>query len=169
MVIWYHCLMVVASSFPRIDIRLLDFRENAVVWSWSNAKEMNQKSITDAIVIEENNSICVVDAKKCLGFIDLRDTTKSVGWRERCTSSRTGSCFPKLAFHEGQLLSSMNDTISVYCGSNWIETSQLQRSPGGPICDFSIGVDRLFVLHREEDVFDVWETPPYVHYMIFHI
>ena len=27
------------------------------------------------------------------------------------------------------------------------------------ISDIVVGVDRLFVLYNEEDVFDVWETP----------
>ncbi|KAI8018093.1 BTB/POZ domain-containing protein [Camellia lanceoleosa] len=33
-------------------------------------------------------------------------------------------------------------------------------SYGGSICDFSVGGDRLFALHSEENVFDIWETPP---------
>ncbi|RWW71197.1 hypothetical protein BHE74_00021076 [Ensete ventricosum] len=33
-------------------------------------------------------------------------------------------------------------------------------SYGGSIYDFSIGGDRLYALHSEEKVFDVWETPP---------
>jgi hypothetical protein len=36
----------------------------------------------------------------------------------------------------------------------------LRGGQGGAICDFSIGGDRLFALHSEENVFDVWETPP---------
>uniref|UniRef100_A0A3Q7J3F3 At2g24240-like C-terminal beta-propeller domain-containing protein n=1 Tax=Solanum lycopersicum TaxID=4081 RepID=A0A3Q7J3F3_SOLLC len=52
--------------------------------------------------------------------------------------------------------------FSVNCGSDWVPTSQLQRSHGGWIRDFSIGGDRLFALHRYKDIFDVWETPrPY--------
>ncbi|XP_055801776.1 BTB/POZ domain-containing protein At4g30940-like [Solanum dulcamara] len=42
-------------------------------------------------------------------------------------------CYPKLAFHEGKLFSSYGDTISVYCGSHWVPTSQLQQIHGGPI------------------------------------
>ena len=69
-------------------------------------------------------------------------------------------CYPKLALHEGQLFSSMNDCVSVFCGPDWVLTSRLRRSYGGSICDFSIGGDRLFALHSEENVFDIWETPP---------
>ncbi|KAF3633619.1 BTB/POZ domain-containing protein [Capsicum annuum] len=68
-------------------------------------------------------------------------------------------CYPKLAFHEGQFFSSMNDTISVHCGSDWVPTSQFQQSRGGPIWGFSIGGARLFALHRNEYVLDVWDAP----------
>ncbi|CAK8569129.1 unnamed protein product [Lathyrus sativus] len=47
----------------------------------------------------------------------------------------------------------------VWCWSEWVLTSRLRRSYGGSICDFSIGGDRLFALHSEENVFDIWETP----------
>ncbi|KAH0774395.1 hypothetical protein KY290_011532 [Solanum tuberosum] len=47
----------------------------------------------------------------------------------------------------------------VYCGSDWVPTSQLQQSHGGWIRDFSIGGDRLFALHWINDISDVWETP----------
>ncbi|GJN02425.1 hypothetical protein PR202_ga19775 [Eleusine coracana subsp. coracana] len=70
------------------------------------------------------------------------------------------SCYPRLATHGGQLFSSMNDSVSVFSGPEFVLTSTLRRSHGGAICDFSIGGDRLFVLHNEENVFDVWETPP---------
>ena len=51
-------------------------------------------------------------------------------------------------------------SISVFSGPEHVLTSTLRRSYGGAICDFSIGGDRLFALHNEENVFDVWETPP---------
>ncbi|GFS31473.1 BTB/POZ domain with WD40/YVTN repeat-like protein [Actinidia rufa] len=69
-------------------------------------------------------------------------------------------CYPKLALYDGQLFSSMNDSISVFSGPDWVLTSRLRRSYGGSICDFSIGGDRLFALHSEENVFDIWEAPP---------
>ena len=40
-------------------------------------------------------------------------------------------CYPKLALHGGQLFSSMNDCISVFCGPEWVLTSRLRRSYGG--------------------------------------
>ncbi|XP_009587033.1 BTB/POZ domain-containing protein At4g30940-like [Nicotiana tomentosiformis] len=152
---WYdtNCLMI-ASFYPlnqNCCIGLFDIREKALVWSWSGSawEQRNQYPVSqqlrkfrDVIIIKESNSICVVDDNGCLGFIDLRSTTKSVEWRESCTpitAVDNRPCYPKLGFHEGQLFSSMNDTISVYSGPNWLLTSQLRQSRGGPICDFSIG------------------------------
>ncbi|OIT20486.1 btbpoz domain-containing protein [Nicotiana attenuata] len=117
-----------------------------MVWSWSD----DERSFTDAIAIEERSSICIVNANECLGFIDMRSTATTAEWREKGTTM-SGAYDPTLAFHQGQLFSSMNDRISVYCGSNWALTST--------DCDFSIGGDRLFALHRKEDVIDIWETP----------
>ncbi|KAH0710209.1 hypothetical protein KY284_011636 [Solanum tuberosum] len=166
---WLHgtnCLMVATChSMSKCSINLFDFRENRVFLSWSDA--MDERVYRDAIVLEESNSICVVDSNETLGFMDLR-STNSIEWRSTHTrgfteklSGWTGYKFsyPKLAFHKGQLFSSFDDTISVYCGSDWVRTSQLQQSHGGPIWDFSIGGDRLFALHGSEDIFDVWETP----------
>ncbi|KAH0736721.1 hypothetical protein KY285_012428 [Solanum tuberosum] len=166
---WLHgtnCLMVATChSMSKCSINLFDFRENRVFLSWSDA--MDERVYRDAIAIEESNSICVVDSNETLGFMDLR-STNSIEWRSTHTrgfteklSGWTGYKFsyPKLAFHKGQLFSSFDDTISVYCGSDWVRTSQLQQSHGGPIWDFSIGGDRLFALHGSEDIFDVWETP----------
>ncbi|TMW81498.1 hypothetical protein EJD97_009236 [Solanum chilense] len=150
-----NCLMVAScQSRSKCSINLFDFRENTVALSWSDA--MYQRIYKDAIAIEERNSICVVDSNNKLGFMDLRSTTSSIEWRSS-TRDNPFYLYPKLAFHEGQLLSLFCDTIS--CGSNWVPTSQLQRSHCGWIRDFSIGGDRLFALHRYKDTFDVWETP----------
>ncbi|MCD7460591.1 hypothetical protein HAX54_043868, partial [Datura stramonium] len=44
--------------------------------------------------------------------------------------------------------------------SGWCYVAhELRESHGGPICDFSIGGDRLFAFHRDRDIFDAWETP----------
>ncbi|EOA18554.1 hypothetical protein CARUB_v10007112mg [Capsella rubella] len=166
-----NCLLV-ATLFPRKDncyISLLDFRDKNMVWSWSDIGSpatADEKRVRDAIAMEESNSICVVNEFEDLGFIDLRmdGGGSSVRWssRSRLMKSKMPDepCYPKLALHEGQLFSSMNDSISVFCGSDWVLTSRLKRSYGGSICDFSIGGDRLFALHSEENVFDVWETLP---------
>ncbi|KAJ9688950.1 hypothetical protein PVL29_014553 [Vitis rotundifolia] len=163
-----NCLMV-ATWFPRKDncyISLLDFREKRMVWSWSDMGApvtADGRRVRDAIAMEENSSICVVNEYEGLGFMDLRSRAASVRWSSR-TRLMEGkmpdeACYPKLALHEGQLFSSMNDSISVFCGPDWVLTSRLRRSYGGSICDFSIGGDRLFALHSEENVFDIWETP----------
>ncbi|GKU87197.1 hypothetical protein SLEP1_g1640 [Rubroshorea leprosula] len=164
-----NCLLV-ATLFPRKDncyISILDFRQKRMVWSWSDIGALvtvDEKRVRDAIAIEETNSICVVNEYEDLGFIDLRMEGGGVRWSSRSRLS-TGNmldepCYPKLALHEGQLFSSMNDCISVFCGPDCVLTSRLRRSDGGSICDFSIGGDRLFALHSEENVFDIWETPP---------
>lgn len=165
-----NCLLV-ATLFPRKDncyISLLDFREKKMVWSWSDMGApitVDEKRVRDAIAMEESNSICVVNEYEDLGFIDIRNSGgSSVRWSSRSKLMKgkmpDEPCYPKLALHEGQLFSSMNDSISVFCGPDWVLTSRLRRSYGGSICDFSIGGDRLFALHSEENVFDIWETPP---------
>ncbi|KAH0735860.1 hypothetical protein KY285_011567 [Solanum tuberosum] len=157
---WLHgtnCLMVSSCHLrSKCSINLFDFRENTVALSWSDATY--QRMYRDAIAIEERNSICVVDSNENSGFMDLRSTTSSIEWRSS-TRDNTFNRYPKLAFQEGQLFSLFCDTISVYCGSDWVPTSQLQQSHGGWIRDFSIGGDRLFALHWNNDIFDVWETP----------
>ncbi|KAE8714012.1 BTB/POZ domain-containing protein [Hibiscus syriacus] len=164
-----NCLLV-ATLFPRKDncyISLLDFREKRMVWSWSDIRTpltVDEKRVRDAIAMEKCNSICVVNEYDDLGFIDLRINGGGVRWSSRSRLLRgempDEPCYPKLALHNGQLFSSTNDCISVFCGPDWVLTSRLRRSYGGSICDFSVGGDRLFALHSEENVFDVWETPP---------
>lgn len=164
-----NCLLV-ATMFPRKDncyISLLDFREKKMVWCWSDVGAtlaVDEKRVRDAIAMEDNNSICVVNEFEELGFMDLRSSAaNSVRWSSRSRLMKgkmpEEPCYPKLALHGGQLFSSMNDCISVFCGPEWVLTSRLRRSYGGSICDFSIGGDRLFALHSEENVFDIWETP----------
>lgn len=163
-----NCLLV-STLFPRKDncyISLLDFRDKKMVWSWSDIGDLwtvDVKRVRDAIAMEESNSICVVNEYEDLGFLDLRSNAGSVRWSSRSRLMKgkmpDEPCYPKLALHHGQLFSSMNDSISVFCGPDWVLTSRLRRSYGGSICDFSIGGDRLFALHSEENVFDIWETP----------
>lgn len=165
-----NCLMV-ATLFPRTDtsfIGLLDFRAKGVVWSWSDegtmTNSLEEKRVLHAIAMEDNHSICVVNQYDDLGFLDVRHNGGGVRWSSRSMLMKgkvkdEESCYPKLATHNGQLFSSMNDSISVFCGSDWVFTSTLRRSCGGSICDFSIDGERLFALHSDENVFDVWETP----------
>ncbi|PKA49224.1 BTB/POZ domain-containing protein [Apostasia shenzhenica] len=169
-----NCLMV-ATLFPRTDncfIGILDFREKNLVWSWTDegttaaAASLDEKRVLHAIVMEDKHSICVVNQYEDLGFLDLRSNGGGgVRWSSRSKLMKgkirgEESCYPKLVMHGGQLFSSMNDSISVFCGPEWVLTSTLRRGVGGSICDFSIGGDRLFALHSEENVFDVWESPP---------
>ena len=99
----------------------------------------------------KNGSICVAYQYDDMGIMNLRTNVGVVP---------DESCYLKLASHSGQLFSSMNDGISILCGPNWVLMSGMKRSYGGSICDFSIGYNRLFALHSEENVFDVWETRP---------
>ncbi|XP_074566250.1 BTB/POZ domain-containing protein At2g24240-like [Curcuma longa] len=165
------CLMV-ATLFPRRDtnfIGLLDFIAKGVVWSWSDANtsvsvSLDEKCILHATTVEETRPICIVNQYDDLGFINLRSHASGVRWssRSKLTNRKAPNeerCYPKLATHDGQLFSSMNDGISIFYGPEWVLTSMLRQSFGGSICDFLIDGDRLFVLHSEENVFDVWETP----------
>ncbi|XP_073034683.1 BTB/POZ domain-containing protein At4g30940 [Primulina eburnea] len=168
---WLHgtnCLLV-STMFPRKDncyISLLDFRVKNMVWSWCDIGDPinEERRVRDAIAMEATNSICVVNEYEDLGFIDWRSTAGTVRWSSRSRLMKgkmpDEPCYPKLALHEGQLFSSMNDSISVFCGPDWVLTSRLKNSRGGSICDFSIGGDRLFALHSEENAFDLWETKP---------
>ncbi|TMW84458.1 hypothetical protein EJD97_025172 [Solanum chilense] len=152
-----NCLMAATCHLEsNCSVNLFDFRENTVALSWSDAAY--QRMYTDAIAIEERNSICIVDSHENLGFMDLRSTTSSIEWRNS-TRYNAFNPYPKLAFHKGQLFSLYGDTISVFCGSDFVPTSQLQLSHCNWIRDFSISGDRLFALHRYKDIFDVWETP----------
>ncbi|KAI3842776.1 hypothetical protein MKX03_021221 [Papaver bracteatum] len=145
-----NCLLV-SVLFPwsgdHRHISLLDFRDRRMVWSWTRHLNRTEKLIYDSIAMKESNSICVVDHYDNLGFIDWRSTSGSITWK----------------------LNNMDDPnydgISVFSGPDWKLTSSLGRSSGGEIRlgrssgseirDFSIGGDRLFVLHSKENMFDV--------------
>ncbi|CAM0945279.1 unnamed protein product [Alopecurus aequalis] len=164
--------LMAATMFPRTDssfISLLDFRGKNVVWSWSDVgtpASLEDKHAVHALVMEDGRSICVVNQYDDLGFLDLRSNAGGVRWRSgsklmsRKKVHTEETCYPKLATHGGQLFASTNGAISVFIGPDHALTSTLRASDGGVICDFSIGGDRLFALHNEENVFDVWETPP---------
>ncbi|KAI3929422.1 hypothetical protein MKW92_010449 [Papaver armeniacum] len=147
-------------------ISLLDFRDKSIVWSGtykytSGAKTNCLVNVDDAIPVDEGNSVCVASYLHGLGFLDLRRTDISTRWSDLKCIQKNHRYTPKLTFHGGQLFCSMYDKISVYYGGldQWVLTSSLGRSEGGSIRDFSIGGDRLFALHGEENVFDIWETP----------
>ncbi|CAN6232433.1 unnamed protein product [Urochloa humidicola] len=178
--------LMVATMFPRADascIALLDFRDRSgsVAWSWSEAgtapapaASLEEKHAVHAVAMEDGRTVCVVNQYEDLGFLDLRKDGGGGGvrWRSRSKllEAMVGGkkkkecgeeawCYPKLAVHGGQLFASTGDAISVFGGPDYVLTSTL-RGDGGAICDLSIGGDRLFALHSEENVFDVWETPP---------
>ncbi|KAI3915452.1 hypothetical protein MKW92_031926 [Papaver armeniacum] len=157
-----NCLFVHGVADNQSHINLLDFRDKNMVWSWPDDTKPSQSSyVQDIIPMEESNTICVVDLYGTLGFLDLRGTKQSVRWNSNRGGEILNSYCPKLKFHGGQLFCSTDDKISVYCDAldQWVSTSSLERSQGGLLRDFSIGGDRLFALHREKNVFDVWETP----------
>ncbi|XP_044471505.1 BTB/POZ domain-containing protein At2g24240-like [Mangifera indica] len=157
-----NCLLL-AKLYQRKDkcyIYLLDFRDKNMVCRWSDIL-----GVTDAFAMEESNSIYVVNEHQNLGFIDLRFNGGSVRWMSRDPRiGNTGHILephdPKLALHKGQMFSLKDDSISIFCGPDWVFTSKLQSNVGRSFCDFSIGGDRLFALHRRENVFAIWECPP---------
>uniref|UniRef100_J3LEP6 BTB domain-containing protein n=1 Tax=Oryza brachyantha TaxID=4533 RepID=J3LEP6_ORYBR len=166
--------LMVATMFPRTDssfISLLDFRDRNVAWSWSDVgtpASLEDKHVLHAIAMEDGRSLCVINQYDDLGFLDIRSNAAGVRWRSRSkltTRKKKAphgeeTCYPKLAAHGGQIFASTNDTISVFSGPDHVLTSTLRGSDAGAICDFSIGGDRLFALHDEENVVDVWETSP---------
>ncbi|KAM0847074.1 hypothetical protein ACQ4PT_055259 [Festuca glaucescens] len=165
--------LMAATMFPRADssfVSLLDFRGRSVAWSWSDVgtpASLEDKHAVHAIAMEDGWSVCVVNQYDDLGFLDLRSNAGGVRWRSgsklmgRKKVRAEESCYPKLATHGGQLFASTTTgAISVFSGPDHALTSTLRASDGGGVCDLSIGGDRLFALHNEENVFDVWETPP---------
>ncbi|XP_051193795.1 BTB/POZ domain-containing protein At2g24240-like [Lolium perenne] len=166
--------LMAATMFPRADssfVTLLDFRCRSVAWSWSDVgtpASLEDKHAVHAVAMEDGWSVCVVNQYDDLGFLDLRSNAGGVRWRSgsKLQMSRKKvkgeeTCYPKLATHGGQLFASTTTgAISVFSGPDHALTSTLRASDGGVICDLSIGGDRLFALHNEQNVFDVWETPP---------
>lgn len=167
--------LMAATMFPRTDssfISVLDFRAKDVAWSWSDVgtpASLEDKHAVHAVAMDDGRSVCVVNQYDDLGFLDLRSNAGGVRWRSRSKLLRKTkkamhaeeTCYPKLAAHGGQLFASTDDAVSVFSGPDHALTSTLRGSDGGgAICDFSIGGGRLFALHNEENVFDVWETPP---------
>jgi hypothetical protein len=141
------------------------------VWSWTDAAQRgvgDEKIVMDAVAMEECSTVCVVNQFDYLGFIDMRASNQGVRWSHKYQPSKICEseerCYSKLACSGSQLFSSKNDSVYVFCSPDWdaargVQTARLRRKEGGAISDISVGGDRLFVLHNEEDVFDVWETP----------
>ncbi|KAI3955700.1 hypothetical protein MKW98_006060 [Papaver atlanticum] len=158
-----NCLFISALSPWGKDshVCLLDIRtRKKLIWSWSELAHIDGV-VYDAIAMEESNSVCLVNEYEDLGFLDLRSAVPSIQWKPSNLENRKydQTCYPKLALHDGQVFCSMDDGISVFSGPDKVLTSSLGRSCGGSIRDFSIGGDRLFVLHNAENMFDVWEAP----------
>ncbi|PIM99293.1 hypothetical protein CDL12_28213 [Handroanthus impetiginosus] len=78
--------------------------------------------------MKDTNSICVVNDYEDLGFIDLRSTSVIVRWSSISQIMKgkmpDETCYLKLALHEGQLFSSMNDSILVFFGPDFLLTSR---------------------------------------------
>ncbi|KAI3866073.1 hypothetical protein MKX03_003535 [Papaver bracteatum] len=137
------CLLVSKFYLPNeIEkgswISLLDLRDKSMVWSWyDNNKDSFgwQHHVFDAIAMEDNNSISTKGGIRW-------------NWENRRRHKYIEPRYPRLKLHAGQLFSCVNDSITILGKS----------SGGGAIRDFSIGGDRLFALHSEENVFDVWAT-----------
>ncbi|KAG0562868.1 hypothetical protein KC19_9G177900 [Ceratodon purpureus] len=167
-------LLLVANLFPSSDhsfITLLDPRTKGKVWSWNDAAQRgtaDEKIVMDTVAMEDCSTVCVVNQFDNLGFIDMRASNQAVRWSHRYQPSKISEaeerCYSKLACSGSQLFSSKNDSVYVFCSPDWdaakgVQTARLRRPEGGAISDISVGGDRLFVLHSEEDLFDVWETP----------
>eukprot|EP00250_Pteridium_aquilinum_P029715 c40000_g1_i1 orf=224-1585(+) len=169
-------LLMVAVLYPRSDesfVGLLDMRSKSIVWSWAEADlesslVVDEKVALDAIAMEDCSTVCVVNQYDNLGFIDMRNGNQGVRWRDRYQPGKVSEseekCFSKLAVWGSQLFASKNDSVYVFCtpdhdAARCVQTAKLRKIDGGAIADIAVGGDRLFVLHNEEDVFDVWQTP----------
>ncbi|KAG8060333.1 hypothetical protein GUJ93_ZPchr0002g24505 [Zizania palustris] len=130
---------------------------------------LEDKHVLHAIAMEDGRSFCVINepgrrprlrrsleqCRRCAVAITQSKLTS----RKKAHGEET--CYPKLAAHGGQLFASTDDTISVFSGPDHVLTSTLRGSDAGANCDFTIrSGDRLFSLHHEENVFDVWDTLP---------
>eukprot|EP00250_Pteridium_aquilinum_P001872 c12079_g1_i1 orf=872-2224(+) len=170
----HSSMLMVATLYPRNDdsfISFLDMRSKSIVWSWTDADSCvvgDEKVIMDAIAMEECSTVCVVNQFDNLGFIDTRSSNQGVRWRDHYQPGKFSEseehCYSKLAIWGSQLFYSKNDSVYVYCthdldAAKSVQTAKLRKEDGGAICDIAVGGERLFVLHSEEDIFDVWETP----------
>ncbi|KAM3194495.1 hypothetical protein ACQJBY_070892 [Aegilops geniculata] len=159
-------LMAASASRPSFSMALVDSRDMSVVWSWwyDSAREGKKGYVMDAAVMEDERSVCLINEHHDLGLLDIRiqGNSGNVQWLHQSKMSSTSKCnTSKLAVHGGLLLASKDDTISVYGGPNYDLRLALRGSQGGgAISDFSVGGDRLFAVHQEDNVLDVWETPP---------
>ncbi|VAH22456.1 unnamed protein product [Triticum turgidum subsp. durum] len=165
-----NALMVIKACSPEdswssSSITLVDFRDMSVVWSWcSDTRGKDHRRVVDAVVMEDERSVRLISQKHDLGFLDIRCESSGLQpWPRTHQSMVTApTCYPKLAVHSGLLLASKDDTISVYGGPNHDHLRLALRGSqgGGAIADFSVGGDRLFAVHHEDNVLDVWETLP---------
>ncbi|KAF6991690.1 hypothetical protein CFC21_008749 [Triticum aestivum] len=163
-----NALMAVKACLPKdafspSSITLVDFRDMSVVWSWSvGSRRLDEKHVADAVVMEDERSVRLISQNHDLGFLDIRSRGSfQQPWTYQ-SKATTPICYPKLAVHGGLLLASKDDTISVYGGPNHDHLRLALRGSqgGGAIADFSVGGDRLFAVHHEDNVLDVWETLP---------
>ena len=130
-----------------------------------SACEGKNRRVVDAAMMEDESSVCLISEHHDIGLIDIRiqGNSGNVQWLHQSKMSSTSKCnTSKLAVHGGLLLASKDDTISVYEGPNYDLRLALRGSQGGgAISDFSVGGDCLFDVHHQEDnVLDIWETPP---------
>ncbi|XP_037462449.1 BTB/POZ domain-containing protein At2g24240-like [Triticum dicoccoides] len=165
-----NALMVIKACSPEdswssSSITLVYFRDMSVVWSWcSGTQNKDHRRVADAVVMEDERSVCLISQNHDLGFLDIRCESSGLQpWPWTPQSKVTApTCYPKLAVHSGLLLASKDDTISVYGGPNHDHLRLALRGSqgGGAIADFSVGGDRLFAVHHEDNVLDVWATLP---------
>ncbi|XP_073359900.1 BTB/POZ domain-containing protein At2g24240-like [Aegilops tauschii subsp. strangulata] len=157
-----------ASVCSLFSMALVDSRDMSVVWSWwyDSAREGKNGYVVDpAAVMEDERSVCFNEHHD-LGLLDIRIQGNSgsgnVQWLHQSKMSSTSKCnIPKLAVHGRLLLASKDDTISVFGGPTYDLRLALRGSQGsGAINDFSVGGDRLFAVHKEDNVLDVWEARP---------
>ncbi|PKI65672.1 BTB/POZ domain-containing protein At2g24240-like [Punica granatum] len=159
---WMNCLFafVIKANggykFSFVDHRTKNATINSVDFdSW-------KVRVVDMAANETRNKICLIDEHFNVGILDHRVPNWTAFWKSQKLVGQKDNNTPKsIHCHGGQLYACTRSNVHVFSGSDRILTSKFQASGGrgGSICDMSIGGDRLFTLHNDPDVVNVWESP----------
>ncbi|PKI37701.1 hypothetical protein CRG98_041994 [Punica granatum] len=159
---WMNCLLaIIHRASGDLVLLTIDPRENSCRFRFRKFLHKPVRFVEGA-VDESGNNICLMD--QCMNVVIFDSRNQHLNsWsvsKDACNValSGTNSRLQSIHCYRGQLYACTRSNIFVLSGSDWVITSKV-RSIGGSICDISIGGDRLFALHNDPDVINVWETP----------